>query len=52
MKAIQIQSTGGLEVFKVATLPEPEPVADQALIRIKAAAVNPLDGIIRMGDFP
>jgi NADPH:quinone reductase len=52
MKAIQIQSHGGLEVLRVTTLPDPEPVANELLVRIKAAAVNPLDGIIRMGYFP
>jgi NADPH:quinone reductase-like Zn-dependent oxidoreductase len=52
MKAIQIQSHGGLEVLRVTTLPEPRLVAEEVLVRIKASAVNPLDGIIRMGDFP
>ena len=52
MKAIQIQSHGGLDVLRVTTLPEPQLVADEVLVRIKASAVNPLDGIIRMGDFP
>src|SRR4030095_11162256 len=52
MKAIQIQSHGSLEVLKVTTLPDPHPGADEALVRIKASAVNALDGIVRMGDFP
>jgi NADPH:quinone reductase len=52
MKAIQIQSHGGLEVLRVTTLPDPEPRAGEVVVRIKASAVNPLDGIIRMGDFP
>ena len=52
MKAIEIQSHGGLEVLRVTTLSDPEPVADEVLVRIKASAVNPLDGIIRMGYFP
>src|SRR5262249_18870360 len=52
MKAIQIQSHGSLEVLKVTTLPDPDPGADEALVRIKASAVNPLDGIVRTGDFP
>src|SRR4029453_6054842 len=52
MKAIQIQAHGGLDVLRVTTLPDSEPVADEVLVRIKASAVNPLDGIIRMGDFP
>jgi NADPH:quinone reductase len=52
MKAIQIQSHGGLEVLRATTLNDPEPAADELLVRIKASAVNPLDGIIRMGYFP
>src|SRR5262249_60358471 len=36
----------------VTTLSDPEPVTDEVLVRIKASAVNPLDGIIRMGYFP
>jgi NADPH:quinone reductase len=52
MKAIQIQSHGDLEVLRVKALPDPDPGADELLVRIKASAVNPLDGIIRMGDFP
>lgn len=52
MKAIQIQSHGGPEVLKVTTVPDPKPPADEVLVRIKASAVNPLDGIVRMGYFP
>jgi NADPH:quinone reductase len=52
MKAIQIQSHGGPEVLKLTSLPEPKPAADQVLVRVKASAVNPLDGIVRMGYFP
>src|SRR5215813_13227381 len=52
MQAIQIQSHGGLEVLRVTTLPDPRPGADEALVRIKASAVNALDGIVRMGNFP
>jgi NADPH:quinone reductase len=52
MKAIQIRSHGGPEVLELADLPEPAPGADQVLVRIKASAVNPLDGIVRAGYFP
>src|SRR5215471_10804854 len=52
MQAIQIQSHGGLEVLRATTLPDPRPGADETLVRIKASAVNALDGIVRMGDFP
>jgi NADPH2:quinone reductase len=52
MKAIQIESHGGLEVLGITTVPDPRPAVGETRVRIKAAAVNPLDGIIRMGDFP
>src|SRR5262244_184506 len=52
MQAIQIQSHGGLEVLRTTILPDPHPRADETLVRIKASAVNVLDGIVRMGDFP
>ncbi len=51
MKAIQIQSHGGPEVLNLTTLPDPEPGAGEVLVRIQAAAVNPLDGIVRLGYF-
>lgn len=46
MKAIQILSHGGLEVLRVKILPDPAMGANDLLVRIKASAVNPLDGII------
>jgi NADPH:quinone reductase len=53
MKAIQIQSYGGgLEVLRTTTLSDPDPGRDEVLVRIKASAVNPLDGVVRMGHFP
>ncbi|MGH7409210.1 MAG: quinone oxidoreductase family protein [Candidatus Methylomirabilales bacterium] len=52
MKAIQIQSHGGPEVLKVATVPDPKPGTGEVLVRIKASAINPLDGIVRLGYFP
>lgn len=52
MKAIQIQAQGGPEVLQVRTLPEPTPKTGEVLVRVKASAVNPLDGIVRAGYFP
>jgi NADPH:quinone reductase len=52
MEAIQIQSYGGLEVLRTTTLSDPNPGPDEVMVRIKASAVNPLDGIVRMGHFP
>jgi NADPH:quinone reductase-like Zn-dependent oxidoreductase len=40
---------GGLEVLQSTTLPDPTPEAGEVLVRVKASAVNPLDGIVRMG---
>lgn len=52
MRAIRIQSHGGLEVLEVTTLPDPTLVDGEVLVRVKASAVNPLDSIVRMGEFP
>ncbi len=52
MKAIQIQAQGGPEVLQVRTLPAPTPKTGEVLVRVKASAVNPLDGIVRAGYFP
>jgi NADPH2:quinone reductase len=52
MQTIQIESHGGLEVLRATTLPDPHPGADEALVRIKASAVNGLDGIVRISHFP
>lgn len=52
MKAIQIQAQGGPEVLQVRSLPAPTPKTGEVLVRVKASAVNPLDGIVRAGYFP
>src|SRR5215510_5361266 len=52
MKGIQLLSHGGLDALRVRNLPDPALGANELLVRIRASAVNPLDGIIRMGDFP
>ncbi len=52
MRAIQIRSHGGPEVLTVVNLPDPRPGKGEVLIRMKAAAVNPLDAIVRQGYFP
>ena len=51
MKAIVIHEYGGPEVLKYEDVPRPEPKADQILIRMIAAGVNPVDGMIRSGMF-
>src|SRR6202035_3369333 len=49
MKAIRIHNYGGPEVLKYEDAPRPEPQADEVLIRVHAAGVNPIDWKIRAG---
>ncbi len=49
MKAVQIQNYGGLDALEVRDVPTPTPGPGQALIRIRAAGVNPFDVKIRSG---
>src|SRR5437660_2747204 len=51
MKAVVIHEYGGPDVLKYEHLPRPEPQADQVLVRVVAAGVNPVDGLIRSGMF-
>lgn len=48
-KAIVQNGSGGPEVLKLQTVPVLEPAADQVLIRVYAAAVNPTDWKSRAG---
>jgi NADPH:quinone reductase-like Zn-dependent oxidoreductase len=51
MKAIVVHDYGGPEVLKYEDVPRPEPKDDQILVRVIAAGVNPVDGLIRSGMF-
>ena len=51
MKAIVVHEYGGPEVLKHEDVPRPEPKDDQILVRVIAAGVNPVDGLIRSGMF-
>lgn len=51
MKAIVVHEYGGPEVLKYEDVPRPEPKEDQILVRVIAAGVNPVDGLIRSGMF-
>src|ERR1700757_1984182 len=51
MKAIVIHEYGGPNVLKYEDVPRPEPKRDQILVRVVAAGVNPVDGMIRSGMF-
>jgi NADPH:quinone reductase-like Zn-dependent oxidoreductase len=51
MKAIIIHEYGGPEVLKYEDVPRPEPTDNQLLVRVIAAGLNPVDGMIRSGMF-
>ncbi len=49
MKAIRFHTYGGPEVLVLEDAPRPEAAADELLIRVAAAGVNPLDWKVRAG---
>lgn len=49
MQAIQAHDYGGPDVLQLEKAPRPEPNADQVLIHVKAAGVNPADWKYRSG---
>ena len=52
MQAIRIHEFGGPDVLVPEKMDLPRPGADQALVRIRAASVNPVDAKTRAGKFP
>lgn len=51
MKAVVVHEYGGPEVLKYEDTPKPEPKDNEILIRVIAAGVNPVDGLIRSGKY-
>jgi NADPH:quinone reductase-like Zn-dependent oxidoreductase len=49
MRAVFFESHGGNEVLQVGERPDPRPIAGEALVRIRAAALNHLDLFVRDG---
>jgi NADPH:quinone reductase-like Zn-dependent oxidoreductase len=49
MKAVRFDKYGGIDVLKVVDAPVPEPGQAEALVRVKAAAINPGEAKIREG---
>lgn len=49
MKAAFIETTGGPEVIQVGELPKPQPQGREVLVRVRYAALNPVDTYIRAG---
>ena len=49
MKAVRFDSYGGIEVLQVLDVPVPEPSHGEALVKVKAASINPGEAMIREG---
>ncbi|MGI5353169.1 NADP-dependent oxidoreductase [Streptomyces sp. CA-250714] len=49
MRAVVVRSFGGPEALEITEVPIPEPGPGQVLIRVEAAAVNPVDAATRSG---
>jgi NADPH:quinone reductase len=52
MKAAYINAPGPPENIVFGDLPKPTPAANEALVKIRAVAVNPIDTYIRSGMYP
>jgi NADPH:quinone reductase len=52
MKAAYIEATGGADAIGYGDLPTPVPKQGEALVRVGAVAVNPVDLYIRAGTIP
>lgn len=51
MKAIRVHRFGGPEVLSLEEVPNPTPGADEVVVRVKAAGVNPYDTYMRAGNY-
>ncbi|HWG02703.1 MAG TPA: NADP-dependent oxidoreductase [Trebonia sp.] len=49
MKAVRFDGYGGIDVLKVADVPQPVPGRGQVLVRVRAAGINPGEAKIREG---
>ncbi|MGK5543765.1 NADP-dependent oxidoreductase [Streptomyces sp. URMC 127] len=52
MRAVIQKSFGGPEVLEVAEVDRPVPLPGEVLVRVRAAAVNPVDVGVRSGAYP
>ena len=52
MDAIVLRETGGPEVLRLSTVPDPEPGAGEVLVELRAAALNRRDVFVRKGIAP
>ena len=50
MKAVAVLDYGGPDVLRVVDVPDPRAGSGQIRLRVHAAAVNPADTLLRVGD--
>lgn len=51
MKVVRIHEFGGPDVLSLEDVPMPEPMADEVLVRVHAASINPVDYKLRSGKY-
>lgn len=52
MRAVVLEGTGGPERLAVRDVPEPQPGEGQRLVEVRAAGINFLDVLVRLGRYP
>jgi len=52
MQSIRQQAFGGPEVLRLAEVERPVPLPTEMLVRVRAVGVNPVEAVIRSGQFP
>jgi NADPH:quinone reductase-like Zn-dependent oxidoreductase len=49
MKAVRVHGFGDVATLRIESVPAPEPSAEEVLVRVRAAGVNPYDWMTREG---
>src|SRR5205085_1237232 len=49
MKAVRLHAYGGVDQLRYEDVPTPEPGPDEALVKVAATSVNPIDWKLRSG---
>lgn len=52
MRAVVVSSPGGPEVLELTEVPDPVPLEDEVLVRVKAIGLNHADTFMRSGQWP
>ena len=52
MRSVRQQAFGGPEVLQLTEVERPVPLATEVLVRVRAVGVNPVEAMIRSGQFP